>query len=653
MQNKLVNIPNSFLQNANISPEKYQQWYRESIEHPDIFWKKQAERLHWLKPFSKVYEGDFSRGENHWFIDGKLNVSENCLDRHLAKNGDKTALIWQDEMDQEKRTFTFKELHEQVCRFANVLKKAGLKKGDLIVLYMPMVPELAVALLACTRIGVVHSVVFAGFSATALANRIVDCKPRLVITIDNAYRSGKLIPIKETVDDALKNSHNTVEKVIVVARTDFYSESKLTPNRDYWWHDLMGQNDITAECAPEACDAQDPLFILYTSGSTGKAKGIIHSTAGYLLGAHFSFWAIFDAKPNDVHWCTADIGWVTGHSYILYGPLSNGVTVFMYEGTPTYPNASRWWELVDRYKVNIFYSAPTAIRLLQREGDAFIKKYSLKTLRVLGSVGEPINPEAWQWYYENVGRSHCPIADTWWQTETGSILLTPLPGANALKPGAAMLPFFGASFALLDDDGNVITGTGTGHLCINKPWPSMMSGIIDGQKGFVNASQRFYEKYLSQFVGYYLTGDRATRDEDGNYWVIGRSDDVINVSGHRIGSAEIESALVEHPAIAEASVVGFNHPIKGEGIYAFVSPIKGHEISENLKQELSALVSKDIGKFAKPDIIQIAPNLPKTRSGKIMRRVLRCIANHQFDDLGDVSTLADPSVVEELKKGAR
>lgn len=643
----LVSISSSFLENENLQPATFERWSEEAMDNPEAFWGKMAQRLRWMTPFQKVYTGDFAQGDNRWFEGGKLNISDNCLDRHLDTHPNHPALIWQAEEDNESETYTFKTLHQEVCKFANALKKMGVQKGDRVVTYLPMVPELAIALLACTRIGAVHSVVFAGFSHGALAARVDDCTPKVIITADIGFRAGKRLAIKQVVDDALSASTHSVAQVVVVARKE-RSDITLIPNRDIWWHEAIDKEDT--HCLPLPCDAQDPLFILYTSGSTGKPKGIIHSTGGYLLGVDFSFWAIFDPKPNDIHWCSADIGWITGHSYVLYGPLSQGITSFMYEGTPTFPHPGRWWELIDRYQINIFYTAPTAIRMLEQVGNEVLAPYSLKSLRLLGSVGEPINPAAWMWFYEKVGKSVCPITDTWWQTETGSVMISPLPGVTTLKPGSAMRPFIGVSPKLLDEEGKEIVGPGTGYLCIDKPWPSIAIGILDSKQGFENASSRFYQKYLSTFPGYYLSGDRAMRDQDNDYWIEGRTDDVIKVSGHRIGSAEIESVLVSYDGIAEASVVGYHHPIKGEGIYAFVSPVAGLTVTPDIIQALKTLVAQNIGKFATPDIIQVAPALPKTRSGKIMRRVLRCIANNEFDSLGDISTLADPEVVEALKK---
>jgi acetyl-CoA synthetase len=642
---RLISPAESFIKNSNINNKNYQKLYNESIKNPESFWKKQAqERLTWFKPFSKVLSHKFADGKVKWFEGGKINVSYNCLDRHLKsplKN--KAALIWEGDNPDDSKTFTYQELHREVCKFANVLKKFGVKNGDRVLIYLPMIPELAISALACTRIGAVHSIVFGGFSPEALHGRIDDCKPTLVITSDGGFRGGKIIDLKKNVDIALERSETKIKDMIIVRRTGMESNLSWTEGRDHWWHFLMKSPDISTVCEPYKANSEDPLFILYTSGSTGKPKGVLHTTAGYLLGANLTFNYVFDHKDSDTFWCTADIGWITGHSYILYGPLSNGATSIMFEGVPTYPDAGRFWDVIDKYSVNVFYTAPTAIRSLAKEGLEPLKNKSLASLRLLGTVGEPINPEAWEWYYTNIGKKKCPIVDTYWQTETGSILITPLPGAIPTKPGSATLPFFGIKPVLVDNDGKEIgdKGEASGNLCISYPWPSMMRGVYGDP-------DRFKQTYFSQFKGYYFTGDGARRDKDGYYWITGRVDDVINVSGHRLGTAEVESALVEHSGVAEAAVVGFPHDIKGQGIYAYVTVKNGIATNDDLKKELIAIVEKIIGKIARPDVIHWAPGLPKTRSGKIMRRILRKIAANEFDGLGDISTLADPSVVQSL-----
>jgi acetyl-CoA synthetase len=642
---RLISPAESFIKNSNINNKNYQKLYNESIKNPESFWKKQAqERLTWFKPFSKVLSHKFADGKVKWFEGGKINVSYNCLDRHLKsplKN--KAALIWEGDNPDDSKTFTYQELHREVCKFANVLKKFGVKNGDRVLIYLPMIPELAISALACTRIGAVHSIVFGGFSPEALHGRIDDCKPTLVITSDGGFRGGKIIDLKKNVDIALERSETKIKDMIIVRRTGMESNLSWTEGRDHWWHFLMKSPDISTVCEPYKANSEDPLFILYTSGSTGKPKGVLHTTAGYLLGANLTFNYVFDHKDSDTFWCTADIGWITGHSYILYGPLSNGATSIMFEGVPTYPDAGRFWDVIDKYSVNVFYTAPTAIRSLAKEGLEPLKNKSLASLRLLGTVGEPINPEAWEWYYTNIGKKKCPIVDTYWQTETGSILISPLPGAIPTKPGSATLPFFGIKPVLVDNDGKEIgdKGEASGNLCISYPWPSMMRGVYGDP-------DRFKQTYFSQFKGYYFTGDGARRDKDGYYWITGRVDDVINVSGHRLGTAEVESALVEHSGVAEAAVVGFPHDIKGQGIYAYVTVKNGIATNDDLKKELIAIVEKIIGKIARPDVIHWAPGLPKTRSGKIMRRILRKIAANEFDGLGDISTLADPSVVQSL-----
>ena len=643
-KDKLHYPTKEFIKNANIDLKTYKEMYKQSIKNPEKFWAKQAERLTWFKKWKKVLKHDFTNAKIEWFKGGKINVSYNCLDRHLhtaVKN--KAALIWEGDNPLESRTLTYQELYYEVNRFANVLKRNGIKKGDRVLLYLPMIPELAIATLACSRIGAIHSVVFGGFSPEALKGRIEDSKPSIVITSDGGYRGGKKIPLKANVDQALKMTEYKISKVIVVERTKSKEDLHWEQGRDVWYHEEINHAEITATCKPVESDAEDPLFILYTSGSTGKPKGVLHTTAGYLLGANVSFYYIFDHKPEDTFFCTADIGWITGHTYLLYGPLSNGATSVMFEGVPTYPDAGRLWDIVDKYQVNVFYTAPTAIRALMKEGIEPVNKRSLKSLRLLGTVGEPINPEAWEWYYKHVGKKNCPIVDTWWQTETGAIMITPLPGAHAAKPGSASFPFFGVNPVLVDEKGKEVSAKGevSGNLCIDSPWPSMMRGVFGDQK-------RFKETYFSQFKGYYFSGDAAKRDKDGYYWITGRVDDVINVSGHRIGSAEVESALVEHQSVAEAAVVGYPHDIKGEGLYAYVTLKNGVTPSDDLRKELIATVERMIGKIARPDVIHWAPGLPKTRSGKIMRRILRKIAKNDFDTLGDISTLADPSVVQNL-----
>jgi len=625
--------------NAHIkSVEQYREMYEESITDPEGFWSRMAENLTWYKKWDGVCDGSFEKGEFSWFKGGKLNVSYNCLDRHLntwRKN--KAAIIWEGE-NGESKTYTYQQLHREVCLFANLLKKYKVKKGDRVVFYMPMVPELAIGMLACTRIGAVHSIVFGGFSAQSLRERINDCQAKILVTVDGSFRAGKIISLKTNVDEALEGCPS-VETSLVFKRTN--ASINMKAGRDVWGDEELKCKDLPLECKTEEMDAEDPLFILYTSGSTGKPKGLLHTTAGYLVFVAETFKYIFDYHDEDTFWCTADIGWITGHSYIVYGPLANGATTLMFEGVPTYPHPDRFWEIVEKYRVNIFYTAPTAIRALAREGDEWVKGRDLSSLRLLGSVGEPINPEAWLWYHRIVGGGRCPIVDTWWQTETGGILITPLPGAFELKPGSASKPFFGIEPAILDDSGNEVGVNVNGKLVIKKPWPGLARTIYGDH-------DRFAEVYLSTYHGKYLTGDGARMDEDGDFWLLGRVDDVINVSGHRLGTAEVESALVSHSTVAEAAVVGFPHEIKGEGIYAFVTLNAGVEKSDGLKQELLKHVAKEIGPIAKPDKIQFADGLPKTRSGKIMRRILRKIAAKQTEDIGDISTLADPGIVEKL-----
>ncbi len=637
---KTYPVPES-MSEALVNREQYKRMYAASINDPDSFWGDQAlARLDWIKPFSKVKDCSFARDDLHirWFEDGTLNVAYNCIDRHLAEHAEQTAIIWESDDPDQHRIISYRQLHEMVCRLSNALKSQGVKKGDRVTLYMPMIPEAAVAMLACARIGAVHSVVFGGFSPGALANRIVDCQSTVIITADESVRGGKRVPLKSNVDKALESDEaTTVEKVVVVKRTG--GDIGWDASRDVWYEEITAAAD--PHCAPEEMSAEDPLFILYTSGSTGKPKGVLHTTGGYLLYAAMTHELVFDYKPGDIYWCTADVGWVTGHSYIVYGPLANRATTLMFEGVPNYPDNSRFWAVVDKHRVNSFYTAPTAIRALMRDGDEPVKRHSRKSLRVLGSVGEPINPQAWEWYYHVVGDGRCPIVDTWWQTETGGILISPLPGATDLKPGSATLPLFGIEPALVDSDGQELHGAASGALIIKDSWPGQMRSIYGDH-------DRFYQTYFATFDKVYFTGDGARRDEDGFWWITGRMDDVLNVSGHRMGTAEVESALVLHPAVAEAAVVGFPHDIKGQGIYAYVTLTSGFEPSDQLLGELSQWVRTEIGPIAKPDFIQFAPGLPKTRSGKIMRRILRKIAENDFSDLGDTSTLAEPAVVDDL-----
>ncbi|MEZ5537146.1 MAG: acetate--CoA ligase [Thiolinea sp.] len=631
-------VPAEFAAQANINAEQYAEMYQRSIDDPEGFWAEQAEQyLTWNKKWDNVLDWSFE-GDVHikWFEGGQLNVSENCLDRHLETRGDQVAIIWEGDSPDEDRKITYKELHEEVCKFANVLKSKGVGKGDRVSIYLPMIPEAAVAMLACARIGAIHSIVFGGFSPDALRDRIQDAECGVVITSDQSMRGGKRVPLKTNADKAIAQCP-TVTSCIVVKRggdpVDWH-------DHDVWYHEAMA--DASADCPAEVMEADDPLFILYTSGSTGKPKGVLHTTGGYLLQAAMTHKTVFDYKDGEVYWCTADVGWVTGHSYIVYGPLTNGATTLMFEGIPTYPTASRFWDVCDKHDVATFYTAPTAIRMLMGAGDKFVEEARLDKLRLLGTVGEPINPEAWEWYHRVVGKERCPIVDTWWQTETGAHMLTPLPGATPLKPGAAQTPFFGVQPVLLDDQGQEIEGNpAEGNLCIKHPWPSMMRSLYKNH-------ERFVEAYFAMFPGYYFTGDGARRDEDGHYWITGRVDDVLNISGHRLGTAEIESALVLHDKVAEAAVVGYPHELTGQGIYAYVTLMAGEEGSDDLAKELVALVRKEIGPIAKINIIQWAPGLPKTRSGKIMRRILRKIAANELDGLGDTSTLADPGVVDEL-----
>ncbi len=625
---------------AHIDDATYRALYARSVADPEGFWAEQAEQfIDWFKPWDKVLDWDYHKAHIRWFEGAELNVCHNCVDRHLATRADQVAITWEpDDPDGTVRHLTYKQLHKLTCEFANVLKKNGVKKGDRVCIYMPMVPEAAIAMLACARIGAVHSVVFGGFSPKSISDRILDSDCRVVITADEGMRGGRVVPLKKNVDEALETCPN-VHCVLVLKHT--HGEIGWNSKRDRWWHTEM--SEVDSDCPPEPMGAEDPLFILYTSGSTGKPKGVLHTTGGYILYAAITHKYVFDYHDGDIYWCTADIGWVTGHTYIVYGPLANGATTVMFEGIPTWPDASRHWQVVDKHGVNIYYTAPTAIRALMSQGDEPVSGTSRKSLRILGTVGEPINPEAWEWYWRVVGDKRCPVVDTWWQTETGGILITPLPGATALKPGSATRPFFGVQPVLVDAQGEELDGATSGNLCINHPWPGQMRTVYGDH-------QRFFETYFQTYPGKYFSGDGARRDEDGYWWITGRVDDVLNVSGHRLGTAEVESALVLHEKVAEAAVVGFPHDIKGQGIYAYVTLMKGAEPSDELKQELVALVRKEIGPIATPDAIQWAPSLPKTRSGKIMRRILRKIAANETKDLGDTTTLADPAVVEDLVK---
>ena len=638
MSNEIFPVSEEWAGRAYIDEERYAALYDASIKDPETFWRAEASRIDWMKPFTKVKNVSYDARDLHikWFEDGELNVSVNCLDRHLKERPDQTAIIWEGDDPKDSKNITYKELHAEVCRFANVLKAQGAKRGDRVTIYMPMIPEAAIAMLACTRIGAIHSVVFGGFSPDSLATRITDCTSNIIVTADEGVRGGKKIPLKENTDEALKQCPD-VTSVITVRHTK--GKVNMQAGRDVWYDEEAAK--VPATCQPEVMNAEDPLFILYTSGSTGKPKGVLHTTGGYLLYAAMTHQYVFDYHDGDIYWCTADVGWVTGHSYIVYGPLANGATTLMFEGVPNYPTVSRFWEVIDKHKVNIFYTAPTALRALMREGEEPVKKTSRKSLRLLGSVGEPINPEAWLWYHRVVGDSRCPIVDTWWQTETGGILISPLPGAIAQKPGSATKPFFGVQPQLVDADGNVLEGATSGNLCITDSWPGQMRTVYGDH-------QRFIETYFTHYPGKYFTGDGCRRDEDGYYWITGRVDDVLNVSGHRMGTAEVESALVAHNKVAEAAVVGYPHDIKGQGIYAYVTLNAGEQPSEELRKELVQWVRKEIGPIASPDLIQFAPGLPKTRSGKIMRRILRKIAENEFSNLGDTSTLADPGVVNDL-----
>ena len=622
---------NSFIKNL----DEYKNLYEQSVNDPSKFFGHIAKQdLYWMEDFKNVHNGEFAN--TRWFDGGKTNISVNCIDRHLENNADKTAIIWEGDDPENSKRLTYQELHDEVCKFANILKELGIKKGSRVCIYMPMIVEVAFAMLACTRIGAIHSVVFGGFSPESLKDRILDADCRIVITADEGVRGGKLVPLKSNVDEALKDCPN-VSHTLVVKRTG--NHIPWNEDRDVWYEELV--NKVDSVCKPEPMDSEDPLFILYTSGSTGKPKGVLHSTAGYLLGAHMSFKYLFGIRPNDKYWCTADVGWITGHTYILYGPLSNAATTLMFEGIPTYPTASRCWEICDKYDITIFYTAPTAIRALMAQGDDAVEITKRDSLRILGTVGEPINPEAWDWYYRVVGKSRCEVIDTWWQTETGSVLISPIAGVTPTKPGSATLPFFGVKPQLYDENGTTLEGENSGNLVIEQSWPSQIRSVYGDHK-------RMIDTYFTMYEGIYFTGDGAKRDKDGYFWITGRVDDVLNVSGHRLGTAEIESALVLHPKIAEAAVVGFDHPIKGQGIYAYITMMVGESFNEAFNDEIKQFVAKEIGAIAKPDLIQNAPGLPKTRSGKIMRRILRKIAEGDLSSLGDTSTLADPSVVESL-----
>lgn len=639
MSSDIYQPPKDIVSRTLTTKDQYDALYAQSVNDPEGFWKEQAKRIDWMTEPTKIKNTTFEYPDVSikWFEDGELNVSVNCIDRHLKDRADETAIIWEGDEPGTDEHITYAQLHRRVCRFANVLKDLGVKKGDRVTIYLPMIPEAAYAMLACTRIGAVHSVVFGGFSPEALAGRINDCDSAVVITADEGRRGGRTVPLKQNVDEALKHAHG-VEKVLVVENTG--SDIKMKGGRDVWWHEAA--NGIDEFCKPERMNAEDPLFILYTSGSTGTPKGVLHTTGGYLVYASLTHEVTFDYKQGDIYWCTADVGWVTGHSYILYGPLANGATTLMFEGVPNYPDASRFWQVCDKHKVNIFYTAPTAIRALMGAGDKFVEGADLSSLRILGTVGEPINPEAWEWYNKHVGRGKCAIVDTWWQTETGGFMITPLPGATPTKPGSATLPFYGVQPEILDQEGNVQTETKTeGVLCIKDSWPGQMRTVYGDHKRFVST-------YFETYKGYYFTGDGCRRDEDGYYWITGRVDDVLNVSGHRMGTAEIESSLVAHDKVSEAAVVGYPHDVKGQGVYCYVTLMTGEAPSDELKKELRNWVRKEIGPIASPDLIQFAPGLPKTRSGKIMRRILRKVAENDFGSLGDTSTLADPSVVDDL-----
>ncbi len=635
-----IKIPvfENFKDSAHLTKDKYEETYKFALDNPEAFWEKEGKRINWINPYTRVKDVTWSNNDVNikWFYDGTLNASYNCIDRHLSDKSDQIAIIWEGDDPNESKKITYKELHQKVSKFANMMKHFGVQKGDRVTIYMPMIPEAAYAMLACSRIGAIHSVVFGGFSPDALAGRILDCDSKFLITADEGIRGGKIVPLKVNSDKALEQCPD-VKNVFVVKRTG--GDIEMKEDRDLWYHEAVEL--VGDECPPEEMNAEDPLFILYTSGSTGKPKGVLHTTGGYIVYASYTHEIIFDYHDKDIYWCTADVGWVTGHSYIVYGPLANGATTLMFEGVPNYPSNSRFWEVCDKHSVNIFYTAPTAIRALMKEGDAPVKSTSRKSIRLLGTVGEPINPEAWMWYFNIVGEKKCPIVDTWWQTETGATLISPLPGATDLKPGSASKPLPGVRPVLLDSEGNILEGKNEGNLCIADSWPGQMRTVYGDHK-------RFIETYFSQYDGYYFTGDGCKRDEDGYYWITGRVDDVINVSGHRMGTAEVESALVSHKKVSEAAVVGFPHEIKGQGIYAYVTLNAGESGNEEIRKELIKWVRKEIGPIASPDLIQFAPNLPKTRSGKIMRRILRKIAENDYSELGDTSTLAEPMVVDEL-----
>ena len=637
-----IKIPvfENFKDSAHLTKDKYEEAYKFALDNPEAFWEKEGKRINWINPYTRVKDVTWSNNDVNikWFYDGTLNASYNCIDRHLSDKSDQIAIIWEGDDPNESKKITYKELHQKVSKFANMMKHFGVQKGDRVTIYMPMIPEAAYAMLACSRIGAIHSVVFGGFSPDALAGRILDCDSKFLITADEGIRGGKIVPLKVNSDKALEQCPD-VKNVFVVKRTG--GDIEMKEDRDLWYHEAVEL--VGDECPPEEMNAEDPLFILYTSGSTGKPKGVLHTTGGYIVYASYTHEIIFDYHDKDIYWCTADVGWVTGHSYIVYGPLANGATTLMFEGVPNYPSNSRFWEVCDKHSVNIFYTAPTAIRALMKEGDAPVKSTSRKSIRLLGTVGEPINPEAWMWYFNIVGEKKCPIVDTWWQTETGATLISPLPGATDLKPGSASKPLPGVRPVLLDSEGNILEGENEGNLCIADSWPGQMRTVYGDHK-------RFIETYFSQYDGYYFTGDGCKRDEDGYYWITGRVDDVINVSGHRMGTAEVESALVSHEKVSEAAVVGFPHEIKGQGIYAYVTLNAGENGNEEIRKELINWVRKEIGPIASPDLIQFAPNLPKTRSGKIMRRILRKIAENDYSELGDTSTLAEPMVVDELIK---
>ena len=637
----IIDIKDEYKKNAYINTEKYEEMYNQSIEDPENFWAKQAEIIDWTKKWDKVMDYNFNTADIKWYLGGKLNVTYNCIDRHLEERGDQKAIIWESDDPNLDKSYTYKELHKEVSRFANVLKKHNVNKGDVVIIYMPMIPELSIAVLACARIGAIHSVVFGGFSSDSLNSRILDCKPKLIICADRGVRGGKSVPSKSNADTAMEDTN--VEKCIVVRRTG--EDTNMLSGRDFWWDEEINDSSISDICPVEEMDAEDPLFILYTSGSTGQPKGVMHTTGGYIVYTTLTFKYVFDYKDGDIFWCTADIGWITGHSYIIYGPLSNGATSIMFEGVPQYPDWGRFWDVVDKHKVNIFYTAPTAIRAIARMGDHHVSKRKLDSLKLLGTVGEPINPEAWLWYYNVIGKSKLPIVDTWWQTETGGICISPLPGATKLKPGSATKPLFGIEPLLVDNEGKELEGATSGNLCLKSSWPGQMRGVYGDPK-------RFYNTYFTTYKGYYFTGDGCRRDEDGYYWITGRVDDVINVSGHRLGTAEIESALVLHKDVAESAVVGFPHDIKGQGIYAFVTLNQDVEPTDALKKALVQQVRTQIGPIANLDNVQWAPALPKTRSGKIMRRILRKIAEKDLDSIGDTSTLAEPEVVDDLVKNA-